>query len=147
MVPVWTVSLYPPGGVRRALGSLLYQGQHCLVSPPQVHQVREVPGPRGHRGGGHHRCGRLPQPVHAAQHQRADQRAVHGLRASGVLLPVRLQERHERQQDRGRHPRPSCGPRGVLRHMAAVLGSHIEDHNDCVHFWYQGKCPCEGILR
>lgn len=42
VVPVWAHPLHPPGGVWGSVGGFLHPSQHRMVSPTQVHTLRQV---------------------------------------------------------------------------------------------------------
>ncbi|XP_051924691.1 uncharacterized protein clcn3 isoform X2 [Hippocampus zosterae] len=128
--PVTRISTGPNRGLERTASR---------VTAGRWFPLRQVPSFGGDPGGGRDGRGGLPQPVHAAEHQRADQGAVHRLRAAGVVAAVPIPQPHERQQGLHGRPRPARRARRLRRHVAAVPGAGLQDHHDHLHLRPQGS--------
>lgn len=100
---------------------------------------REVSGVGGDHGRSHHSHRGLPEPVHTAEHQRADQRAVHGLRAAGVVSALPVPQPDERQSGVSRGIGRRRRPRRLLGHVAAQPRARLQNHHDHLHFRTQGE--------
>ncbi len=100
---------------------------------------RPVPGAGGDHGRCYHGHRGVPEPVHAAEHQRADQRAVHGLRAAGDVSALPVPQPDERQPGVSRGIGRRRRPRRLHGHVAAQPGARLQNHHDHLHLRAQGQ--------